>query len=87
MEEPVMMHVEMTMQVQQEQRRDWLAAAEKRRQSAAVCGPQTALSRRIAAPLGRALVRLGTTLLRYGRAEALVVTKPYHASPRSIRLN
>jgi hypothetical protein len=82
-----MLHVEMTMQVQQEQRRDWLAAAEQRRQAAIVGGPRAALSRRVAAPLGAALVRLGARLLRYGRAEAPTVTRPYRASARSIRLN
>jgi hypothetical protein len=83
-----MLHVEMTMQVRQEQRRDWLAAAEQRRRAAAVCGPRAALSRRVAAPLGRALMRLGASLLRYGHAEApAATTRPYHASTRSIRMN
>ncbi|MFL5803329.1 MAG: hypothetical protein ACJ8CR_16510 [Roseiflexaceae bacterium] len=82
-----MLHVEMTMQVQQEQRRDWLAAAERRRQTAIVSGARVALSRRVAAPLGAALVRLGARLLRYARAEAPTATRPYRASARSIRLN
>ena len=82
-----MLHVEMTTQVQQEQRRDWLAAAEQRRRAAIVCGPRAMFSRRVAAPLGRALMHLGASLLRYGRAEAPAATRPYRASTRSIRLN
>jgi hypothetical protein len=82
-----MLHLELTRQVKQEQRRDWLAAAEQRRQAAIVSGPQATLSRRVAAPLGAALVRLGARLLRYGRAGTPTATRPYRASARSIRLN
>ena len=82
-----MLHVEMTMQVQQERRGDWIAAAEQRRRAAAVCGPRAPLSRRVAAPLGRTLMRLGASLLRYGCAEAPAATRPFRASTRSIRMN
>jgi hypothetical protein len=82
-----MLHLELARLVSQEQRRDWLAAAERNRYIAAACGPRAAWPRRMAAPLGRALVRLGAGLLRYGHAEAPAITQPYRASSRSIRLN
>jgi hypothetical protein len=82
-----MLPIEMNIQVAQEQRRDWIAAAEQQAQAKAVCGLRPTLARRIAAPLGRVLLRLGGGLLRYGRAEAPSATRPYRASARSIRLN
>jgi hypothetical protein len=81
-----MIHFEITTRLAQEQHRDRIAAAEQRRLVAA-CRPQLAVSRRAARPIGRALVRLGATLLRYGRVEAPAATQPYRASARSIRLN
>ena len=82
-----MLPIEMNIQVMQEQRRDWIAAAEQRQQAKVALQSQPRLLRRMAAPLGRTLVRLGARLLRYGRAEAPAATQPYRASSRSIRLN
>ena len=81
-----MFSFEITTRIAQEQHRDRIAAAEQHRLVAACC-PHIAVSRRAARPIGRALVRLGATLLRYGRAEAAEATRPYRASARSIRLN
>jgi hypothetical protein len=81
-----MVHFEITTRIAQEQHRDRIAAAERRRMVAA-CQPALAVSRLAARPLGRALMRLGATLLRYGRVEAPAETRPYRASARSIRLN
>ncbi len=82
-----MLHPDLVAQVSREQRSDWLAAAERRRRAALAREPRAALTRRAATPLGRALVRLGTGLLRYGRAESPVATSSNRASARSIRLN
>ena len=82
-----MFHVQLTEQISIEQRRDFLAAAERDRQAAVLAAPRDALTRRAATPIGRALVHVGARLLRYGRAEAPVVTRPYRASTRSIRMN
>ena len=81
-----MLHQELSVQIAAEQRRDLLAAAEHSRLVAAACGPRLPLSRRVAGPLGRALMRVGAGLLRYGRAGA-PTTRPYRASARSIKLN
>ena len=81
-----MFSYEMSTRIAQEQYLDRVAAAEQHRLAAACC-PNIAVSRLAARPLGRALMRLGATLLRYGRVEAPIDTRPYHASVRSIRLN
>jgi hypothetical protein len=81
-----MVHFEITTRLADEQRRDWLAKAEQRRLVAA-CGPQITLARRVARPIGRALMVLGATLLRYGRADTPETARPYRASASSIRLN
>jgi hypothetical protein len=81
-----MFSYEITTRIAQEQHRDRMAAAEQHRLVAACC-PYIAVSRRAARPLGRALVRLGATLLHYGRVDAPADTQPYRASVRSIRLN
>jgi hypothetical protein len=81
-----MVHFEITTRVADERRRDWLAMAEQHRQIVA-CGPQITLARRVARPIGRALMVLGATLLRYGRADTPETARPYRASASSIRLN
>jgi hypothetical protein len=81
-----MIHIEIVTRIAQEQHRDRIAAAEQHRLAAA-CRPRLAVARRAARPIGRALVRLGATLLRYGRAEAPAETQLYRATARSIRLN
>jgi hypothetical protein len=73
--------------VAEAQRRDRLAAVERHRQIAQLEGARPALARRAATPLGRALIYLGASLLRYSRADDPSVTKAYRASPRSIGLN
>jgi hypothetical protein len=81
-----MIHFEISSKFAQEQHRDRIAAAEQHRLAAA-CRPRLAVSRRAARPIGRALMHLGATLLRYGRVEAPAEIQPYHASARSIQLN
>jgi hypothetical protein len=81
-----MIHFEISTRIAKEQHQDRMAAAEQHRLAAA-CRPHLAVSRRAARPIGRALVRLGATLLRYGRAESPVEMQPYHASAGSIQLN
>jgi hypothetical protein len=81
-----MIHFETSTRIAHEQHRDRIAAAEQRRLVAA-CGPQLAVSRRAARPLGHALMRLGATLLRYGRVESPADIQPYRTSAHSIRLN
>jgi hypothetical protein len=68
-----MIHFEITTRMANERRRDWLAKAEQHRQIVA-CGPQITLVRQVARPIGRALMMLGATLLRYGRTESPVAT-------------
>ncbi len=82
-----MLHLELSTEIVREQHRDRIAAAEQRRRIAELCGPRLALSRRVASPLGRALVRLGASLLRYSHAERPEITRRYWASARSIKLN
>ena len=72
--------------VKREQLRDYLAAAERER-LAALYRPRLSLARRAARPLGRALLRLGTALQRYGRGETPVPMLDYQPSTGSIRLN
>ena len=81
-----MVHFEITTRVAKEQLQDRIAAAEQHRLAAA-CAPRLAVSRRAARPIGRALMRLGATLLRYGRVESPAEIQPYHASAHSIQLN
>ena len=81
-----MIHFEISSRMAHEQRRDKLAQAEQHRQLAA-CNTQIALTRRAARPLGRALMSIGATLLRYGRVESPEATRPYQASASSIQWN
>ena len=81
-----MVHFEITTRMAAEQHRDRIAAAEQHRLVRA-CAPRLAVARRAARPIGRALVRLGATLLRYGRVESPAATQAYRATTRSIRLN
>ena len=69
-----------------ELQRDYLAAAERRRLIRA-CGRPLALRRRAARPLGRALLKLGSWLLHYGKDERAAGLHAYHASARSVKLN
>jgi hypothetical protein len=81
-----MIHFEITTRIAKEQFQDRIAAAEQHRLAVA-CRPRLAVARRAARPLGRALMRLGATLLRYGRVESPAEIQPYRASARSIQLN
>jgi hypothetical protein len=81
-----MLHNELSLLIAQEKQREWIAAAQHRA-AAAACGPRPGLSRRMARPIGRLLVRTGAGLLRYGRAGSGPATQPYRASARSIELN
>jgi hypothetical protein len=81
-----MIHFEITTRIAKEQHKDRIAAAEQHRLISA-CRPRLAVSRRAARPLGRALIRLGATLLRYGREDSPADIQPYRASVRSIQLN
>jgi hypothetical protein len=73
--------------VAQERYRDALRQAERRRRAALGHPSRLALTRRAARPLGRVLLRLGVSLLRYGQVEPPSATRPYHPSVRSIKLN
>ena len=70
-----------------QRRREQLGQAEQNRQLAMQRQLQLSLSRRAARPLGRVLLWLGAGLLRYGRVEAPVATRPYRPSIQSIELN
>lgn len=63
-----------------------LAEAEQWRLANMGCPPRVSVVRRGARLAGRALVRLGASLMRYGRAEsAVILDSP--SSARSIALN
>ena len=82
-----MFSLEFLVQVKQAQYRDYLAVAERDHLAARLRGPQLALARRMARPLGRALLQLGTSLLRYGRVESPTTTWDYGPTAGSARLN
>ena len=82
-----MLHTHLMIDVAKAQHRDHLATAERNRQAAQLQQNQPTLARRAAAPVGRALIYIGASLLRYGRADEPSVTTPYRASSRSIGLN
>jgi hypothetical protein len=73
--------------VAQERYDDMVRQAARRRLAARVRPPALALSRRAARPLGRALLRLGAGLLRYGQVEQPAATRPYRPPVRSVELN
>jgi hypothetical protein len=73
-------------EVVRQQQRDRQAEAERRRLLNR-CRARPALTRRAAAPLGRALIYVGARLLRYGRTGEIGATAPYRAPSRSIGLN
>jgi hypothetical protein len=70
----------------QERYNDMLRQAERRRQAAQVRVSRLTLTRRAARPLGRALLHIGSSLLRYGLVEQ-PTTRAYRPSVRSIKLN
>jgi hypothetical protein len=74
-------------QLAREQYQDKLRQAEQRRLAARVRQGRLTLLRRAARPLGRALLRLGASLLRYGLAEQPAASGPYRPSVGSIDLN
>ena len=73
--------------IARERYKDYLRQAEQRRLAARVGASQLTLSRRVARPLGKLLLRLGADLLRYGRVELPAGTYPYRSSVGSIELN
>jgi hypothetical protein len=64
-----------------------LTRAAQSRLVAGVRWPQRTISHRAAGLLGRALLRLGVGLLRYGRAETPATMSVYRPSTGSIKLN
>jgi hypothetical protein len=82
-----MLHSELSASVAREQYQDQRRRAAQRRLIVQASGTHLPLLRRIARPLGHFLLRLGTGLLHYGRAESPLLTQPYRSSVRSIELN
>jgi hypothetical protein len=82
-----MLHNILDLLMAQERQREWIATAAQEQRANAVCGPRRGLLRRAARPVGRLLIRAGTSLLRYGRAAPQSTTRPYRASSHSIELN
>jgi hypothetical protein len=70
-----------------ERYQDLLREAERNRLASRARQGQLTLPRRAARPLGRVLLRLGVSLLRYGLVETPTTTRPYHPSARSIEMN
>jgi hypothetical protein len=70
-----------------ERYQDLLREAERNRLASRARQGQLTLPRRAARPIGRVLLRLGASLLRYGLVEAPTTTRPYHPSVRSIEMN
>ena len=76
----------MNQRIAQERYNDMLRQAEQRRQIARARVGHLNFTRRAARPLGRALLYIGTRLLRYGLVEQ-PTTRMYRPSVRSIKLN
>ena len=70
-----------------ERYQDLLREAERNRLASRARQSQLTLPRRAARPIGRVLLRLGASLLRYGLVETPTTTRPYHPSARSIEMN
>jgi hypothetical protein len=70
-----------------ERYQDFLRQAERDRLAARTHTSRLTLSRRAARPLGQMLLRLGASLLRYGRAEQPAITYTYRPPVGSIELN
>ena len=64
-----MLSLETRAAMAREKYNDYVAQAAHDRFVAAACSPRLPFSRRVARPLGRALLQLGILLLRYGRVE------------------
>ena len=73
--------------IARERYKDILREAEQIRLANRARTSQLTLARRAARPLGRALLRLGEGLLRYGQAEQPTLTVPYRTSVGSIEMN
>ena len=82
-----MLHYESIEEIARERYREYLATAAQERRIVGARGPQLTFTRRAARSLGRALLRLGAGLLRYGRAENAATMEVYRPSARSITLN
>jgi hypothetical protein len=74
-------------QLARERYQDNIRQATQNRLLARARQGQLTLPRRAARPLGRALLRLGAFLLRYGLVEPDAGIRPYRPSVRSIKLN
>jgi len=73
--------------IARERYQDLLREAERNRLASRARKDQLTLPRRAARPIGRVLLRLGASLLRYGLVETPTTTRPYHPSARSIEMN
>ena len=82
-----MFNLEFLVQVKKAQYRDYLATAERDHLAAQLREPGLVLARRAARPLGHALLRLGASLLRYGRIESTVTIPDQRPAASSARLN
>jgi hypothetical protein len=70
-----------------ERYQDMLREAEHNRLASRARQGQLTLPRRAARPIGRVLLRLGVSLLRYGLVETPTTTRPYHPSVSAIEMN
>jgi hypothetical protein len=82
-----MLHSELGASMAREQYQDQRRRAAQRQLAGQASRARLPLLRRVARPLGHLLLRLGTGLLHYGRAESPLLTQPYRPSVRSIELN
>ena len=82
----VLQHPELSARYAREQYLDNCRSIARRRLVARAEGRRRSLARRVARPLGQALLRLGAGLLRYGQAEQPAAAQPYRSSVSSIEL-
>lgn len=68
-------------------RQEMLDVAERERLLASVLPPRVPFARRAVCPLGRALVWLGVSLLRYGKAETSAAMPVYRVKTQSVWKN
>ena len=74
-------------QIAQAQYHERLTCAAQSRLAAGTRHSRRPIGHRAALLLGRALLRLGVGLLRYGRAETPATMRLYHPSTGSLKLN
>lgn len=82
-----MFHLDLSYRIAQERYNDLAAELAHDRQIAAARAAHLPLTRRVARPLGRQLMRLSLLLLRYGHIDAQPTTVLYRASVGSVELN